>query len=577
MSSIRLFGTAILAFGICLTTLAYQAPPLVLLEDEDGVVEQPAQSQSDKKPAPKQDSKSSTQATTKSQPTKVGGLVLVDEEEEARKAAAEEEEEARLEAERKAAEEAARLEAERKAAEEAARLEAERKAAEEAARLEAERKAAEEAARLEAERKAAEEAARLEAERKAAEEAARLEAERKAAEEAARLEAERKAAEEAARLEAERKAAEEAARLEAERKAAEEAARLEAERKAAEEAARLEAERKAAEEAARLEAERKAAEEAARLEAERKAAEAQEEMRNALLEAQKAAQQASDEAQRQAAKTDSLMQVQRQQEKRLKMLEAKDKAEKKQEPATTTGSQGPEDPAVSAEPAPTNEKTNIFQRYYKHSGQTLVSILSMGYSTYFQVGPTIDGSPSDYTFLRNMLNFQMFEWRTRWFGMQLLNFEMGVNRPTTLDGYPTRYIYEFERGGENPDERAEATGKTMWFAYKPAVKFYVPCTKWLALELYGGLEVDMTRMWSKMNRSYYTNSREFSKKEGAKIPEQNFFFAMYCGAGFMFTAIPHIPLEIKAEYRCPTKGNTALVPQGIYISAQLHLAVPVKK
>ncbi len=300
-------------------------------------------------------------------------------------------------------------------------------------------------------------------------------------------------------------------------------------------------------------------------------------MLNALLEAQKAAQQASEEAQRQAAKTDSIAQVQRQQEERLKLLEEKEKAEKETEvqPIATTEDEDTSD--TTAEPAPTGEKTNIFQRYYKHSGQTMVSILSMGYSTYFQVGPTIDGSPSDYTFLRNMLNFQMFEWRTRWFGMQLLNFEMGINRPTTLDGYPTRYIYEFERGGENHDERAEATGKTMWFAYKPAVKFYVPCTKWLALELYGGLEVDMTRMWSKMNRSYYTNSREFSKKEGAKIPEQNFFFAMYCGAGFMFTAIPHIPLEIKAEYRCPTKGNTALVPQGIYISAQLHLAVPVKK
>ncbi len=469
MNFTRFIGTATLLLSISLTTMAYQAPPLVLLEDEDGVVEQPTQPQSDTQPAPKQDTNSPTRATTKSQPAKVGGLVLIDEEEEARKAA-----------------------------------------------------------------------------------------------------------EKAARLEAERKAAEEAERLEAELKVAEEAARLEAERKAAEEAARLEAERKAAEEAARLEAERKAAEEAARLEAERKAAAVQEEMLNALLEAQKTAQQASEEAQRQAAKTDSIMQVQRQQEKRLKMLEAKENSQKEQEPATPIETKLKDTPQATTEPA-TDKKTTFFQRYYKHSGQTMVSILSMGYSTYFQVGSTMEGAPSDYTFLRNMLNFEMFEWRTKWFGMQILNFEMGINQETTIRGTPTRYIYTFERGGENSDERLEATSKTMWFAYKPAIKFYVPCTKWLALELYGGIEVDITKMWSKINSSYYTKSPDYSEQEGAKIPEQNFFLAIYCGTGFMFTGIPYIPLEIKAEYRCPIKGNTALVPQGIYISAQLHIAVPVKK
>ena len=496
MSNKRYLFAAILAVGMNLSIVANPAPPLVLLEDEDGMVEQPAQpktttTQSTTTTSTSKQTTSKSAAQTSKQPVTKGGLVLIDEEEEARKAA---------------------------------------------------------------------------------EEAARLEAERKAAEEAARLEAERKAAEEAARLEAERKAAEEAARLEAERKAAEEAARLEAERKAAEEAARLEAERKAAEEAARLEAERKTA-----VTTQSTQSNDADDIKDAILEAQRIALQASEDARRQAAKADSIMQLQQQQEKRLKLLEAKNKAN--QEATSEAYMEPAEQPASEMEtgqPTPTGKET-VFTRYYKHSGQNLISILSVGHSTYFQVGQTMDGSAMDYTFKRNMLNFEILEWRVKWFGMQMLNFEMGINSTGILEGYPKRYTYKFERGGKKPDERVEATGKTMWFAYKPAVKFYIPCTKWLAVELYGGMEVDLTKMWSSINRSYYTNSQDISRKEGAKIPEQNFFVGIHCGAGLMFSAVPHIPLEIKMEYRNPLKGNTALVPQGIYISAQLHLATPVKK
>lgn len=202
--------------------------------------------------------------------------------------------------------------------------------------------------------------------------------------------------------------------------------------------------------------------------------------------------------------------------------EEEDALPAEEEPATTIESKHKEEFYPTTTPAPaTDWGTTVFQRYYKHSGQTMVSILSMGYSTYFQVGSTMDGAPADYTFLRNMLNFEILEWRVKWFGMQILNFEMGINQETTIRGTPTRYIYTFERGGENSDERVEATSKTKWFAYKPAVKFYVPCTKWLALELYGGIEVDITKMWSKIATVLITqNLRITANRKVSRFPNR---------------------------------------------------------
>jgi hypothetical protein len=447
------------------------------------------------------------------------------------------------------------------------------------------------------------------------EEIARKEAERKAAEEAARLEAERKAAEEAARLEAERKAAEEAARIEAERKAAEEAARLEAERKAAEEAARLEAERKAAEEAARIERERLAAEEAAAAAAAAVAGTAvvapavtepvvlettvetigggvatADSALNAARKAQKAAEEAARIAQ---AKADSIMQVQREQEEQLRRLQEQKKAaqeERAREDAilmeraraeaearakakaeAERRAQLEEERRFAASEAQMNaqqetKKENIFDRYYKHNGQEQLSILSVGYSTYFALDKGLYPSPTETFFKRHTLNFEILEWRVKCFGMQMFNFEMGLNSQEDFGS-------TLERGLGGPSQNApsnitNAEFKTMWFAYKPAMKFYIPCTKWLAVELYGGIEVELSKFWATMSRSYYPDT---------SIPEQNFFFGAYGGLGFMFTPTPYVPLELKAEYRHPVKGNTMIVPQGMYISLQVHLAAKTRK
>ena len=640
MSKTRFFLAAVAAAGICLTTTAYQAPPLLLVEDEDGVVEQPAQTISAKEsnpadqrktaksaPAPStaqggfvliseeeetaaelpaQNSATADQSkTTKSasvQPTAQGGLVLIDEEENTQVQDDRKAEETRLEQERIEAEK--RAEEVRLAAEKKAKAEADKKAKEEAARIEK--------ARQDSIKAAQEEAKRIEKARQDSINAAKAEAIRI---EKMRQDSIRAARQDSIRIEKARQDSIEQAQ-EAERIRIEQA-RLDSIRVAQEEAIR---------EKARQDSILRIAQELmprnidiekvpqdhpihnAQKENEKQkedvgkqpnaavqvyvapsaSAPAQntqsDDLNSKMLEA---VQRAYEEALKQANKSDSIRLVQWQLEQELKKLKEqqaaqeaqkqKEKEEKEaaEQAAALAAQAAAQQEAANAQP----EKETVFTRYYKHSGRNMLSILSIGYSTYFQVGSAVaaGASPTGDAFKRHLLNVELFEWRAKCFGMQMFNFEMELNTPFVSEENPEQNRYLFERGGENADERVEATAKTMWFAYKPAVKFYIPCTKWLAIELYGGAEVDLTKMWSKINSTYYTGYHNETNQDGLRIPEQNSFVGVYGGAGFMLTAVPQVPLEIKAEYRHPVKGNTALVPQGVYISAQLHLASPIKK
>lgn len=234
----------------------------------------------------------------------------------------------------------------------------------------------------------------------------------------------------------------------------------------------------------------------------------------------------------------------------------------------------PYNPQVDAEPdpmpisEPAEEPVGhapLYKRFYEYSGNSALSILSAGYSTYF-LFPGEGVNTTQDLGRRHILNFSIFEWRAKLFGMSLFNFEMGINTPHE---YPGDTLPQFQRGGRIESRLLPADAKTMWFAYKPAMKFYIPLGRMCALELYGGIEVDVTKLWNKINTSYYEGHSE--------IPEQNFFFGAYGGTGFVFTAVPALPLEIKAEYRHPVKGNKAIVPQGFYLSAQLHLTAPLRR
>ena len=216
---------------------------------------------------------------------------------------------------------------------------------------------------------------------------------------------------------------------------------------------------------------------------------------------------------------------------------------------------------TSSVPANTTLQTKkLRHRYYDYSGKGSITIFSVGYSTYFLLpGDGVD--ITEFFAKRHFINFDILEWRAKMFGMSLLNFEMGENTQSST-------LPQFQRGGKTDDALEEATRRTMWFAYKPSAKIYIPIAKWLAIEMYGGIEVDVTGVWSKINSGYYKSQL---------IPQQNYFVGAFGGLGFQLTGTPVIPLEIKAEYRNPIKGNTAIAPQGVYLSAQLHMAVPVRR
>jgi hypothetical protein len=570
-----------------LTSMA-QEPILILVEENGNEVTQPSQESSFSFPQ-----EETTTTTTTTEPSSFNSsvthleeevltLTFEDEDASAAKAA----EEARRAEEARLAEEARRAE-EARLAEEARRAE-EARLAEEARRAE-EARLAEEARRAE-EARLAEEARRAE-EARLAEEARRAE-EARLAEEARRAE-EARLAEEARRAE-EARLAEEARRAE-EARLAEEARRAE-EARLAEEARRAEEARLAEEarraEEARLAEEARRAEEARLAEEARRAEEARlaEEKAAAQTEQVKPTQPTTEEqkieervATAVAAEARALEAAAKAEEAAKKATEEREKIEALQNaqgtPAQTEQQVQPtaqlpkavQDLEEATDTVPA--KQTVRERYYKKSGTNFLSIVSVGYSTVFLTPNRMDGlTPTEFAGKRHFINFEIFEWRAKLFGMQLFNFEIGVNTPGWTEG--GTYLTKLMSGGEYNkigygSGLKEADARTMWFAYKPAIKLYIPCSDWLAIELYGGMEIDLTTAWSKINPLYYRYNKD--------IPGRNYFLGAYGGLGLMLTPAPAVPIEIKAEYRHPVQGNMDIVPQGFYLSTQLHLGVPIRK
>jgi hypothetical protein len=226
---------------------------------------------------------------------------------------------------------------------------------------------------------------------------------------------------------------------------------------------------------------------------------------------------------------------------------------------------------VHEDAAPAKEK--VLHRFYRHNGKSYLSFISAGYSTFFLLVDNPNNyNVGEFAFKRHIIDFQIFEWRTGIFGMQLFNMELGLNTPGVTESGVT--LTTLMGGGEgdpnkkkNPEGYGsgliEAVGSTMWLAYKPSIKFYIPCTSWLAVVIYGGIELDISKIWSKV--------------ETEELARQNFFLAGYGGLGLMFQAVQQLPLELKAEYRHPAMGNPDIIPQGFYLTVQAHLGMATKK
>ena len=75
----------------------------------------------------------------------------------------------------------------------------------------------------------------------------------------------------------------------------------------------------------------------------------------------------------------------------------------------------------------TKEPTRLDQ-YYSKSGTSFLSLISVGYSTFFLLPNNPAGYAStEFAGKRHLVNVELFEWRAKLVGMQLFNFEIGLN------------------------------------------------------------------------------------------------------------------------------------------------------
>ena len=206
------------------------------------------------------------------------------------------------------------------------------------------------------------------------------------------------------------------------------------------------------------------------------------------------------------------------------------------------------------------------KRFYRRSGKTYLSLIGIGYSTFFMLPNNPKNyAATEFTCKRHMLNFDILNFRTGLFGMSLLNFEMGLNNTCMTASGDS--LFTFMGGGANND-LVKASMTTMWFNYKPTIHAYIPITDWLAATVYTGVDVDLCGLWYKIIPGYYVE---------ATTPANNFHVGIIAGAGFRFTPHGQCPIDIQCEYRHPLKGNTAIIPQGFYLTAQVGFGWMLKR
>jgi len=208
----------------------------------------------------------------------------------------------------------------------------------------------------------------------------------------------------------------------------------------------------------------------------------------------------------------------------------------------------------------------LVNRYYRRSGKTYLSLISVGYSTFFMLPNNPQGyAPTEFAGKRHLLNFDVFNWRAGFFGMSLFNLEMGLNNTcVTASGDSLTTLM----GGGPNNDLIPAKMATMWFAYKPTFNFYIPITDWLAATLYFGMDVDLCKLMYVIRKNYYVD---------AATPENNFHLGLIGGAGFRFSPHGQLPIDIRCEYRHPVMGNKGIIPQGIYLTAQVGFGWVLKR
>ena len=173
---------------------------------------------------------------------------------------------------------------------------------------------------------------------------------------------------------------------------------------------------------------------------------------------------------------------------------------------------------------PEKKKSGYLQRYFDHSGRSMLSYLSVGYN---------------YSAIerRHALELAVMDFRATLFGASLLNAEFSVS----------------------PFNRR--------FAYKPEIRIYIPATKEMAAVLYGGPEVDASYLAHKLVKTYSYNLYS------------DFYVNAVFGVAFNFSAVASFPLEVKAEYRRRILPGTVDPAQysGFYFGVKLYMGQAFKR
>lgn len=170
------------------------------------------------------------------------------------------------------------------------------------------------------------------------------------------------------------------------------------------------------------------------------------------------------------------------------------------------------------------QKSQWLPRYYEHSGLSTLSFFSVGY-TYSFMGTN------------HIVNASLLDFRVSIVGLSWLNVEMSA--------------WPFDKR----------------FAYKPALRFYLPVGKCFAFVPYGGAEVDASYLATYIDKQYTYDVTN------------DFYVNAYAGLALNLSAQNVFAAEIKIEYRHPVRvpTNGALNPQGVYVGAQIYFCKTFKK
>lgn len=170
--------------------------------------------------------------------------------------------------------------------------------------------------------------------------------------------------------------------------------------------------------------------------------------------------------------------------------------------------------AVKEQPEPSE---GLLSRYYEHNGRYYLSFFSAGYT---------------YSFIdrQHLLTLSLLDFRTALFGFSPLAAEL-----TILPWDET-------------------------VSYKPSVRLYIPLAKNFAIVPYASAAIDVSYLGK-----YFVKDHDYNMS-------RDFHATAIAGVALNFSALTHMPVEIKAEYRHPIviPAYGEYHSRGAYIGVQIY-------